>query len=75
MKPTLLDPEDFQMSVLNGSALQLSGLKGDARAHVLRQRTQQLSGMLELARRLGDEDLVHALEVHRDALINMIATA
>ena len=75
MKPILLDPKDFQLSVLNHTALQLAGLKGDARAHVLRQRTQQLIGMLELARRLGDDALVHALESHRDALLHLIATA
>jgi len=71
MKPTLLDPRDFQIAVFNHSALQLAGLKGDERAHVLRQRTQQLIGMLELARRLGDKTLVGFLEAHRDALISL----
>ena len=75
MQPILLDPTDFQLSVLNHTALQLAGLKGDERAHVLRQRTQQLIGMLELARCLGDEALVHALASHRDALLHMIESA
>ena len=71
----LFDTEDFQMAVLNHTALQLAGLTGDARAQVLERRTQQLIGMLELARRLGDDDLVHALASHRDALLHMIAAA
>ena len=67
--------EDFQHATLNHTALQLAGLKGDARAHALRQRTQQLIGMLELARRLGDDALTQFLESHRDALTHMIAAA
>jgi hypothetical protein len=65
--------DDFLMGVLNHTALQLAGLKGDARAHALRQRIQQLMGMLELARRLGEDALIHGLEAHRDALEHMIA--
>ena len=71
----LFDTDDFQMAGLNHTALQLAGLKDDARAHALRQRAQQLVGMLELARRLGDDALVHCLEAHRDALLHMIAAA
>ena len=69
------DTDDFQMAVLNHTALQLAGLKGDARAHALRQRTQQILGMLELARRLDDDSLVQFLESHRDALLHMIESA
>ena len=71
----LFDTDDFQMAVLNHTALQLAGLHGDARAHALRQRTQQIIGMLELARRLGDDALVHFLDMHRDALLNLIAAS
>lgn len=75
MTATLLNPSDFQIAVLNHTALQLAGLTGDERAHVLRQCTQQIIGMLELARRLGDDALVHSLESHRDALLHMIESA
>jgi hypothetical protein len=75
MHNTLLNPHDFQLSVLNHTALQLAGLQGDTRRYALNQRVQQLIGMLELARRLGNDELVRTLEIHRDVLLRLIELA
>ena len=64
--------EEVQTAILNNTALKLAGLDGAQRYQTLQQRSQQLGGMLELARKLNDHRLVRFLEAHKDALTRLI---
>jgi hypothetical protein len=58
-------------AITNQSALLLAS-NPDAIYATLKQRRAALGGMLELARRLNALRLVHALEVHANALTRQI---
>jgi len=60
---------DLQQAILNHTVLHLAGLAGAERREAAGARSQQLAGMIELARRLAVPESLHAfLEQHRDHL-------
>ena len=60
---------DLVLAITNHTALQLAGLSGDERRCALATRLREVSGMVELARRLpASAALAAALEGHRHRL-------
>jgi hypothetical protein len=61
-----------QAAILNHTALKLAKIDSAEYVQTLLQQSQQIGGMLELARRLNDHRLVRFVEAHKDALTRMI---
>jgi hypothetical protein len=64
--------DEVQAAILNHTALKLAKTDSPEHFQTLLQRSQQIGGMLELARRLNDHRLVRFLEAHKDALTRLI---
>ena len=59
----------LMLAIINHTALQFAGLSGEERRCALATRLSEVSGMLELARRLpASAGLAAALEAHRRRL-------
>jgi len=65
--------DEVQTAILNHTALKLAGLKGTDYQRALEYRRSEVTGMLELARRINHPLLLRFLMSHHDALMRLMA--
>ena len=65
--------DEIQLAIENHTILKLAGVQFPERLKALEDRSQQLTGMLELARRLNVQTkFIRFLERHRQVLLQEI---